>query len=937
MADATERAINPLISDLLAHGHEFSFSQVMRVARMHLAAGGTEHLPEVPWQERVRVRPVLSLGFPAAEVARVERAEGGAELLVSATFLGLYGSASPLPTHYAEDLLAEAAADASASREFLDLLHQRLYHLYFQCWSKYRLLIQVAEEKAPQDLERLFCLLGLGEKELRDSIPGATALIRYLGLFAQPRSALGLQTLLRAALEVRDLEVQQCVLRRLAVPGDQRSRLGGANVTLGFDAILGSEMPDPMGKFRIHLGPLSKAQFDSFLPGTANYQKLARLVRFYITDPYFYDLKLVLAAGELQPMRLGDGDGPRLGWNSWCFSGDSLGEVSAVFELAQSIEQVSAQVQVAGERGAAAVATRALALTDYYEQELARLRDLATSFEESHQELASMVSGNVADPGVERLFQGVAFLNAILQRKLDDDVPELIQELTEALHPWLLRPVPATTTVAFAPKVELVQPLQIPAGAEVESIPVDGTRCRFKTCFEVTVHPLTLVDASFCHRAGHAPLIRLQFELSGIRLHGLHLRSLRFFLADHYPKACDLYLLLMLYLKRISVISPETGAVIEIAPACLKPVGFGDDAAMLSNEKGLLPGHMVLQEYFLFQDKFLFVDLYGLEACDKLGDGSSFEIHLELAPSLPVIPQLTANSFVLFATPVINIFKEKAKPMTFMDDQPQKVSTAAKVPEHHRIHSVDRVSMFEMGTVQQRNYSRLSPILSDSDAGHPCRITHSVSPSGDGFDTLLSLLPDGHDGTPAPRTKVNIDLTCTNGALPARLKVGEVCIPTSSIPEVVGVRNVKPVAHAHDPETGPNRQWRLLSSYSLNRCSLESVENLRAILKLYIPVNSCDRSAVEANLKRLDGVDSVESRPTDRLLHGSMWRGYDVTVRLRGDHFTGPGDLYLFSSVLERFFAGYVTQDCFTRTIVEEAGKGLFVKWPMRIGDRKSI
>ena len=130
MADTSGQANSPLINDLLSRGHEFSFTQVMRLARTVLGPGGARELPDVPWQERVRVRPDLSLAFPASDVVRVE--QDGTDLLVETTFLGLYGSSSPLPTHYTEDLMDEASADSSVSRDFLDILHQRLYQLYFQ-------------------------------------------------------------------------------------------------------------------------------------------------------------------------------------------------------------------------------------------------------------------------------------------------------------------------------------------------------------------------------------------------------------------------------------------------------------------------------------------------------------------------------------------------------------------------------------------------------------------------------------------------------------------------------------------------------------------------------------------------------------------------------------------------------------------------------------
>ena len=91
---------------------------------------------------------------------------------------------------------------------------------------------------------------------------------------------------------------------------------------------------------------------------------------------------------------------------------------------------------------------------------------------------------------------------------------------------------------------------------------------------------------------------------------------------------------------------------------------------------------------------------------------------------------------------------------------------------------------------------------------------------------------------------------------------------------------------------------------------------------------------VEADMKRLDATESIDATPVDRLIGRSMYRGYEIKLKLRGDHFASLGDLFLFCSVLERFLGGFVTQKCFTRLVVEETGKGYHFEWPARIGDR---
>ena len=144
-------------------------------------------------------------------------------------------------------------------------------------------------------------------------------------------------------------------------------------------------------------------------------------------------------------------------------------------------------------------------ITRHYQEELARLKELGSEFARMHPALAPMLGGTSADPDVERLLEGVAFQTALLRQKLDDDFPELVHDLMRLVAPHYLRPVPATTIVAFEPKPSLVQPQTIPAGMKLASVPVEGTRCLFRTTSPVEVHPLALRDASFDQPAGRPP------------------------------------------------------------------------------------------------------------------------------------------------------------------------------------------------------------------------------------------------------------------------------------------------------------------------------------------------------------------------------------------------------------------------------------------------
>ena len=117
---------------------------------------------ETVFHDLLRIRPLLSLSFPGTDVYSVEEVERNDQVyyLLTVTFLGLYGASSPLPTHYTEDLLDEASDDRTVSRDFLDILSSPFYRLFYQCWSKNRWFIKLADEEAADYLERLYSLMG---------------------------------------------------------------------------------------------------------------------------------------------------------------------------------------------------------------------------------------------------------------------------------------------------------------------------------------------------------------------------------------------------------------------------------------------------------------------------------------------------------------------------------------------------------------------------------------------------------------------------------------------------------------------------------------------------------------------------------------------------------------------------------------------------------
>ncbi|GAB5096933.1 type VI secretion system baseplate subunit TssF [Caballeronia sp. LP006] len=577
-------------------------------------------------------------------------------------------------------------------------------------------------------------------------------------------------------------------------------------------------------------------------------------------------------------------------------------------------------------------------LNRYYENELTKLKTLAVEFAEANPALAPMLAGRSTDPDVERLLEGVAFLTGLARQKLDDEFPEFIQELSTLLFPHYLRPVPATTMVLFEPRGALTETASVAAGVELASAPVDGTPCRFRTTQAVDVHPLTLA-ARLSAGEGRTPSIDLDFSLRGLDLARWQTKSLRLFLAGGYSDASKLLMLLMTEVTSVRLTA--SGVSTELGARSLVPSGF--DSELVPYPSHAFPGYRSLQEFFVQPEKFLFLDLNGI---DKLrgATGTTFSVTLCLK-RLPVwLTELSADAFMLNVTPVINLFEHHANPITLDHRQMDyRVSPEGANRQHYQIHSVDKVTSYRQGVAQQRVYRPFgvlghaaSAATASEDQRAPGDLVYhtSLRPAAVGNETELYLsVAYPPEATPQTET-LSIELTCTNRYLPESLRYGDLSEPTSSSPERLKFRNIRPMTPVVNPPVGEALRWRLLGHAALNFLSLADAANLRALLSLYVFSERQEQGHEAANRRRIAGLKEMSVTPEVRLFGRNMLRGQLIRVRCEMDHFAGAGDLYVFGSVLDRFLGAYASMNTYTRFELEDIFSGEVFRWTPRLGQQ---
>src|SRR5690606_40214068 len=160
-------------------------------------------------------------------------------------------------------------------------------------------------------------------------------------------------------------------------------------------------------------------------------------------------------------------------------------------------------------------------LLPFYERELAFLRRYGREFAERYPKIAGrlLISGDGSqDPHVERLIEAFALLSARVSKKIEDDYPEFTDALLEVMYPHYLRPFPSCSIARFdlgTAAAKLSAPVRVPRGTQLQSRPVRGVNCRFRTAYDVHLAPLAVKSARYREIAQPPMAVTLPPESGG--------------------------------------------------------------------------------------------------------------------------------------------------------------------------------------------------------------------------------------------------------------------------------------------------------------------------------------------------------------------------------------------------------------------------------------
>lgn len=582
-------------------------------------------------------------------------------------------------------------------------------------------------------------------------------------------------------------------------------------------------------------------------------------------------------------------------------------------------------------------------LLHYYERELEFIREMGREFARAYPKVGARLdldSFECADPYVERLLEGFAFLTARVQLKLDAEFPRFTQHLLELVYPGYLAPIPSMAVVQFSPDPDGGVPAEgyvLERGTRLFASASDPqrTRVEMRTGMELDLRPLRISQARYVPPGGleltgvdYRAALRVELatvgEIPSCALEGLD--RLVIFLAGGGRVPWELYEWIHAHTCGVLI---HAGATLHRLPsAVVSRPGFDPEEALLPVEDRSFDGYRLLQEYFAFPERYRFFSLNGLApALKAAGQHTAFSIILLFDRENPNLDgQVEARHLTLHCTPAVNLFPRRCDRIHLDPTRSEyHLVVDRSRPLGYEIHSVLSVEGYAEGARPLCTVHPFYRLEHRSSAEHMLyytvqrlpRVGHESAAHYVPHEVYLSLVDPDRAPVRPELHQLGVRALCTNRDLCQRLRLGDrltdfhldIGAPVTSVRALAGPSN--PVATPTEGE----HAWRLISQLNLNYHTLASTQTLRQLLEVHA------RAAASTYRRRIKGLRAVEGRSTVRRLPGpgpaAFARGSAVTLRFDRQHFEGETP-FLLGSILAVFLGQYTWINSFVETRIED-------------------
>jgi type VI secretion system protein ImpH len=317
MGTEVGRNTSDLIDDLIKNGPSYNVWQAVWLGENITRKDNPSRKDYLLDQTGLKFRPYDVYIYPPRDINSISYDNGTLTYII--TFLGLYGTNSPLPRCYHEQVAMQQRLLGTGEvplQNFLDIFNNRFYWLYYQSWKKYRFYLFLNEDPNGKITGRINSFIGrsLLPKE-RESTISDFVLLKFSGIFSQRvRNKAGLSILLSYLFPKYNINIREFAPRWIELP--EVPSLGSVEFSLGLNSFIGKFTITYTSRICVELGPISFEEYLAFLPGTLFSNRLIELMKLYLNDGLEFDLEFKIKSDTITSVSWDD-DRLKLGTTVW--------------------------------------------------------------------------------------------------------------------------------------------------------------------------------------------------------------------------------------------------------------------------------------------------------------------------------------------------------------------------------------------------------------------------------------------------------------------------------------------------------------------------------------------------------------------------------------------------------------------------------------------
>jgi type VI secretion system protein ImpG len=555
---------------------------------------------------------------------------------------------------------------------------------------------------------------------------------------------------------------------------------------------------------------------------------------------------------------------------------------------------------------------------------LSRLLRAASRFAREQPALAGMLGSVSHDPDAERMREGLFYLAATVLRQIDRFEADGHAALADIAAPDLKRPFPSATLVELTSTSDGVT--RVESGAELT---VRGNpRCRFQIVGGLDVGALGIEAC----RIESKRRLSMRFNVVA-RGKGPLASNVGDALRIYIDEPRDSALLLLSHvLSHTSRVELRRGNGQTLRLAGIRAWGCASDETLCPEPDGIGEGTSLVREYFLFPEKFLLLDVFGLQDALEGTVDTSATVIVRFDASVPERVLLTPEGLRAQCAPAVNLFRATAEPRVFepkVNSFPLRVAGLPR--EEGGPYAVLRMSAVklsgdrtpvEVPALRRFGAVPLNPSFPYMHSTKTADVRTGSEPE------ILATLTADPDALPVmdPHA-ISIDLLATNRKLGGRVRTGELCENGRGVPSTIRARNILPASPYEPPSVGVDFALR-----ATQRASVPSQNPLRAIhsrLFSLVPSSALDSDAARALRERIHAVEQIE---VDVISNAAQTRqGYRATLTIDESPFAGLGDVALFCRILHRLLDDRASLNRFFACEAVCTKSGARLRWPTEL------